>query len=403
MELNVDDEWESFLNTSSYPEDRSYVNNQSYDDANNESPDIGSTSAHSRNLRLDACPEASDIYISTKTNIAYMNKNVDLKSVFWNIPIMKYATPSVGVVKKQMKFNSVTQREVDDIAHQLEREDCIDQNIITSINNPDARVKFKDIRKVSIGVCKKDIVSYRCKKKSAFYNCFVMILRMKGSNNTFKEYHVKVFNTGKLEIPGIQCDKSFEEILVTTMNILRPLVAPDLCIEPSKTHTVLINSNFNCGFYINREELFDIMRMKYNIECIYDPCTYPGIQCKFYYDNSVPPAQQTGVCITQNGENSSGNGGDTAYLKYTPVSFMIFRTGSVLIVGKCQEEILHHVYAFLKTLLMEEFVKIAISVINKDSDADVARNEKKTSSKESSSNKKPRKRVVHVTSASATS
>ena len=228
-------------------------------------------------IQLGMCPEASDIYISTKTNIAYMNHGVNLKTAFWNIPIMKYSTPDVGVVKKQMKFNSVTQDEVDEITQHLKNEDCIDQNIITSINNPDARVKFKDIRKVSIGVCKKDIVSYRCKKKSAFYNCFVMILRMRSPENVFKEYHVKVFNTGKLEIPGIQCDTAFNDILTTTISVLRPLVHPDLRIEENKTHTVLINSNFNCGFYINREELFDILRMKYNIECIYDPCTYPGI------------------------------------------------------------------------------------------------------------------------------
>ena len=53
---------------------------------------------------------------------------------------------------------------------------------------------------------KKDIVSYRTKKKSAFYNCFVLIMRLL-YNGIFREIHVKVFNTGKLEIPGIQNDQ----------------------------------------------------------------------------------------------------------------------------------------------------------------------------------------------------
>ena len=39
-----------------------------------------------------------------------------------------------------------------------------------------------------------------------------MILRVK-SNDKFKEFHVKVFNTGKLEIPGIQTEESFNIIL----------------------------------------------------------------------------------------------------------------------------------------------------------------------------------------------
>ena len=47
-----------------------------------------------------------------------------------------------------------------------------------------------------------DVINQRKKKKSAFYNCFV-IYRIK-INGRFKEIHVKIFNTGKLEIPGFK-------------------------------------------------------------------------------------------------------------------------------------------------------------------------------------------------------
>ena len=57
----------------------------------------------------------------------------------------------------------------------VKKESYYEENVITSINNPGGRIKFKDIRKVSIGISKKDIMSYRSKKKSAFYNCFVII------------------------------------------------------------------------------------------------------------------------------------------------------------------------------------------------------------------------------------
>jgi hypothetical protein len=40
------------------------------------------------------------------------------------------------------------------------------------------------------------------------------------------------------------------------------------------------------------------------------------------------------------------------------VSFMIFRTGSVLIVGKCDESILLKIYDFLKNILKNEFSHI---------------------------------------------
>jgi len=44
--------------------------------------------------------------------------------------------------------------------------------------------------------------------------------------------------------------------------------------------------------------------------------------------------------------------------KYTEVSFMIFRTGSCLIVGNCTEKILRFVYEYIKTILQTEYCSI---------------------------------------------
>ena len=35
-------------------------------------------------------PKCSDIYISTKTKIAYLNSEINLINVFWEIPVIKY-------------------------------------------------------------------------------------------------------------------------------------------------------------------------------------------------------------------------------------------------------------------------------------------------------------------------
>ena len=140
-------------------------------------------------------PESSDIYISTKSKIAYLKEPVPL-SIFWDIPIISYSTPTNGVIKKQIKLNSASQEELNFIQNKLENEIYYEQQIMTSINNPTGRIKFKDIRKITIGISKKDIMSYRSKKKQAFYNCFVMIIRIK-IQDAFKEFHIKVFNTGK--------------------------------------------------------------------------------------------------------------------------------------------------------------------------------------------------------------
>jgi hypothetical protein len=164
----------------------------------------------------------------------------------------------------------------------------------------------------------------------------------------FKEFHIKVFNTGKLEIPGVQSEPIFELILSQILEILQPYVPNVLGYKENTTETVLINSNFNCGFFINREVLYDILKFKYNIQSIYDPCSYPGIQCKFYYNPDT--GLQNGCQISE--ENKE------LYKNVKEVSFMIFRTGSVLIVGRCDENVLMIIYEFLKIILRNEFKNI---------------------------------------------
>ena len=147
----------------------------------------------------DEIPEASELYISTKSKIAYLNSDIDLKQMFWNIKIIPYNTQENGVIKKQMKYIFTDEEEVRQVEELLSKELYSEQQIITHINNELGRIKFKDIRKLSVGLSRKDILSYRSKKKSAFYNCFVLIIRLK-IEGIFREFHVKIFNTGKIII-----------------------------------------------------------------------------------------------------------------------------------------------------------------------------------------------------------
>jgi hypothetical protein len=345
ISMNVDQEWENFISSGQG------------DDITSDDDDIDQLSEYlkeeanefiSANIAIEVdTPKASNIYISTKTKIAYLSIPIDLKTIFWDIPVINYSKPQNGVIKKQMKFNSSTKEELLEIQSKLGTDHYFEEHVITHIDNPAGRIKFKDIRKLSIGISKKDITSYRCKKKSAFYNCFVVILRMK-VDNIFKEFHVKVFNTGKLEIPGIQNEKIFELILEEVIKTLQPHIKEKLSYKPDTNETVLINSNFNCGFFINRETLYDILKFKYNIQSIYDPCSYPGIQCKFYYNPDI--GIQNGCQISAENKH--------LYINVKEVSFMIFRTGSVLIVGKCDENVLMIIYDFLKIILNTEFKSI---------------------------------------------
>ena len=309
--------------------------------------------SYSNNVASEQAPKSSDIYISTKTKICYLNQEIKLAEIFWKLPVIDYHCRQTGIVKKQMKFNSTNEAELNSILEKIPKNTYTEQYIITRIINPTGRIQFKDVRKISIGLCKKDIISYRGKQKGAFYNCFVILLRIL-VEDTFKEVHIKVFNTGKLEIPGMRDDKILYIALKLLVDVLNKNIenSKEFNYIENKCDTVLINSNFRCGFYLNRELLYDILKNKYRINCSYDSCSYPGIQCEFYYDSSI--TDQTG----QQPEDKDK--------QVTKVSFMIFRTGSALIVGKCTEEILNIIYKFLCKLLIEEYSDISCGINNKN-------------------------------------
>ena len=331
-------------------------------------------------LYFDAnVPVCSPIYISTKTKISYLNTEIDIKKVFWDIPIMPYSSQTKGIVKKQIKFSSITKEELAEIEAHVQTEvekktGFVETQIIEHINNPDGRIKFKDQRKINVGLCKKDILNCRCKKKRAFFNCFVLIVRVEDemsppSARTFKEMHIKVFNTGKLEVPGIQNDASLQNVIDILISILKNIIGEHVDYQRNKCETVLINSNFNCGYYIDRDKLYDILKYKYRINSNYDSCSYPGIQCKFFYCIGGAETAETAETVIQTGQQPTPTIITTKIenidsKKYIEISFMVFRTGSVLIVGKCEDYVLHDIYAFIKELLRVEYSNVGSHIIN---------------------------------------
>jgi len=343
---DIDDEWNSYLTKQTFPTNINPVNSIT----EKVKPEIDSKSI----------PVCDDLYISTKTKVLFLNQEIDIDKIFWEIPIVEYWQPNEGVIKKQMKIVSKNEEEFNSYKKKLENVYYYNENIIKQINNPAARrIKFKDERKITIGISKKDIMNCRGKVKNAFYNCFAIIIRFR-YENSFREIHVKVFNTGKLEIPGILNTKLLDVVKEMVLNIIKPFISSELYfLENSTEDNVLINSNFNCGFFINREKLYTILRSeKYGIETAYDPCSYPGVKCKFYFnhDFGFDPSIQNGKIIVKDRSMKMSELDDNK--KYTEVSFMIFRTGSCLIVGNCSEKILLFIFEFIKNILQTEYHQI---------------------------------------------
>ena len=174
---------------------------------------------------LKKVAEPSKLVISTKSKIIYLNRTFYLNDLFWKLKTIPYDEEKEGIVKKQMKFNFLNNVEVNHFEKMIQYENNIKIKILNQINNPNGRVTFKDVRKVDVGFCKNDVLKPNKESKSAFYNCFVIIFR-KWFQGSFKEFHVKLFNSGKVEIPGILSIDMLEsiiEILIKRFNRIFPI------------------------------------------------------------------------------------------------------------------------------------------------------------------------------------
>lgn len=343
MNTIIDDEWEAFLN----------------DDIIKPHVISDELLPKSNTTHSNVLPKCDDLYISTTTKVLFLNQPIEINDIFWEIPIIDYWKPKSGAIKKQMKIVSQSKEEYEEYTQKLKYLRYYSEHIIKRIDNPTSRRnKFKDERKITVGMSKKDIMNCRGKVKNAFYNCFALILRFL-YNGEYHEIHAKIFNTGKMEIPGILNQDLLNNTKIMLLSILRPITNNELdFVETDKEHNVLINSNFNCGFYIYREKLYSILRNKYNIESAFDPCSYPGVKCKFYFNHEYDfdKNKQKGIITSDDKSQKMSELNDNK--KYTEISFMVFRTGSCLIVGNCTESVLRYVYEYVKDILQNEYSEI---------------------------------------------
>jgi TATA-box binding protein (TBP) (component of TFIID and TFIIIB) len=343
--MELDNEWEKFLNGG----DTNDIDEDDVDD-------------------LGDAPDCEELYISTKTKLLYLNQsNIDVARIFWNVPVVEYWKPDEGVIKKQMKVAAQSKEECAENERRLKETYYYTERIIKQIDNPIAKkIKFKDERKVTVGISTKNVMNYRGKDKGgAMFNCIALTFRFRNDANQFHEIHVKVFNTGKLEIPGVLNTSLFDRVKVFILDTLRPFFEETIAFKDIPSENVLINSNFECNYNVNRDALHSILRSdKYRIDTTYDACSYPGVKCKYYFcnKNGFDVEKQSGVILPEDSHLTVEELIDSK--KYTKVSFMIFRTGGCLIVGNCSEEILTFVYDFVKKMLKNEYPNICVKTEN---------------------------------------
>ena len=303
--------------------------------------------------------------ISTQSNNARLNngEEIDVKRLFWALRVMPYIRRSEGIIKKQMKIRCATREQLASLQEQLKPISSYKLSKVEHIDEPGATTTFKYVAKLSIGVASKEIKAHRAKETDAFFNSFTMVLRLR-YKNSFKEIVTKVFNKGILSLPGMLDQELLDRTLMMVNQVLGEASLrmspekPPLQYKPGTITDVMVNSNFWCGFGLDRDKLVDLMVNKYHLETTYDPSNYPGVACRYYTRDDcdtcgVCPCNPP--CSTLEIGNGKGRKRATKVGDHTPclpMTFMMFRTGSVLIVGRCANDLLSKVHKIVARMLL---------------------------------------------------
>lgn len=312
----VDNEWESFLNTKSL--------STSIEKPVNKVSDVG----------ISEIPKTLPLKISNKSYLNYLNHELDIQKLFWNLPVINFNNLTEGIISLQARIKCETDDQQKEYNRNLNK--AISTNKYVAVKcaiKMDSDVsynkKYKEVNYVINGLTNNILLGNYPTK--LFSNCIILYIRIKHADtNEYHEYHIKIVNTGKFKITGIT-DESVIPIIIdklltqinTSMNYDK---LSDSYIRFVKRELIHINSNTNCGYKLDKFKLQHIFNKTYNIQAKMQP-NYPGIICEYVIEN------------------------------YNRIKFIVFQTGSILIIGGTNKNIDNELVVQVYDMLCEIFVK----------------------------------------------
>ena len=116
-----------------------------------------------------------------------------------------------------------------------------------------------------------------------------------------------------------------------------------------KFDVCMMNSDYNIGKSIKRDQLYKILVEKYGLWSSFEPTIYQGVNTKFFWNKSRPASAPVGICVCPDPCDGSGSGYGIGHCKKITIS--PFRTGSIIITGAKHTEQLYDAYNFINTVL----------------------------------------------------
>ena len=178
-------------------------------------------------------------------------------------------------------------------------------------------------------------------KKKSFYNQATIHVVHDG-----KIMNVKLFNNGKLQITGLKKVDQGPKLVQTLIEYLQDLSIIDYDTFLVNHKLVLINSDFDIGYEINREVLHREI-IEAGIYSSYEPCIYPGVNIKYFMNTN----NFDGICECLeicNGKGRADGEGDCK-----KVTIAVFKSGKVIITGGQNTDQLETAYRFIKNFIDE--------------------------------------------------
>ena len=191
------------------------------------------------------------------------------------------------------------------------------------------------------------------KSKKFFYNQVTIHI------NCDKTINMKIFNNGRVQMTGINNDKQGLESINILLNEIHKLSeGSKLSIFDSETiikegdiETVLINSDFDIYHEVDRENLHRLI-VERGYYSSYEPCTYPGVNIKYYHN---PIHNNFGICDCE--KPCNGKGKDNTCKKIT---IAVFKSGKIIITGGRSKENIQTAYKFITEFINENKEQILL-------------------------------------------
>ena len=192
------------------------------------------------------------------------------------------------------------------------------------------------------GFSKKATRKPRKKKvKKIFYNQATIHVYRDG-----KIMNVKLFNNGKIQITGLKKVQQGYDLINDLIAYFKNYTILKEDVKIINYSIPLINSDFDLGFEINRENLHKEI-VEQGLYSSYEPCIYPGVNIKYFMNNNI----ENGICnciSLCNGKGRCNGDGDCK-----KVTIAVFKSGKTIITGGQNEDQLVKAYTFIKTFIDE--------------------------------------------------